>query len=101
MRRVNLHLTRVITIVIVMVLTSVYNNHRLQGVKQGRFVPVSNMERLEPVSYTHLDVYKRQHIGSAHLLLFFENYCKKTSLILQILGSIQSNTLLLSPQQSR
>ena len=27
---------------------------------QGWFVPVSNRHTLEPVSYTHLDVYKRQ-----------------------------------------
>ena len=34
--------------------------YQLQRLNQGYFVTVSNRQSLEPVSYTHLDVYKRQ-----------------------------------------
>ena len=45
-----------------------------QELNQGWFLPVSNSQRLEPVSYTHLDVYKRQPLRGMVLVIFIQGY---------------------------
>ena len=42
---------------------------QIQPLNYEKFAPYFNMDNDEPVSYTHLDVYKRQGYGRSTILI--------------------------------